>query len=193
MTMSTIIFLLGIGSSGKSTISNELMKLDKTFHVAGFDYAVFDLDKKYWPGGSHDHDGFFIEKAMTPDGEVSDLKSGPVGKNFLKKMLADMIHMADEGKNLIIDTVPSDEEYQQLLAAFSKHKVIHVGLKPPIQVVIDRENMRTDRRPGTAKAEYEKFYANKVFDIEIDTSKVPSHEAAQLVIECISAKNKLRK
>lgn len=171
--MSTIIFLLGIGSSGKSTVSKELLKqLDDTYQVAGFDYAVIDLEKKYWPGGTHDREGFYIEKIMTQDGEVPELKSGAVGKAFIKKMIADMIQMADEGKNLIIDTVPSDEEYQQLLIAFSKHQVILVGLKPPMQVVIDRENIRVDRRPGTAQAEYHKFYGDKVFDVEIDTSKV---------------------
>lgn len=192
--MSIIIFLLGIGSSGKSTVSKELLKqLDDTYQVAGFDYAVIDLEKKYWPGGTHDREGFYIEKIMTQDGEVPELKSGAVGKAFIKKMIADMIQMADEGKNLIIDTVPSDEEYQQLLIAFSKHQVILVGLKPPMQVVIDRENIRADRRPGTAKVEYDKFYGDKVFDVEIDTSTVPAHEAAQSIVEHMSAKNKLRK
>lgn len=176
--MSTIIFLLGIGSSGKSTIAEELQQLDDSYQLVGFDYAVLDLDKKYWPGGTHEQEGFHVVNVMTPLGETPELRTGPVGKSFLKKMLGDIIRLANEGKNLIIDTVPSDDEYQEILAALKEHDVLCVGIKPPVEVIIDRENKRQDRRAGTAKAAYQHFYTNKKFDMEIDTSKVSAQEAS---------------
>jgi len=192
--MSTIIFLLGIGSSGKSTIANALLQhLRDSYHLTGFDYSVESLDKKYWPGGSHEREGFYVKKSITEHGETSELIAGTIGKAFLKKMLEDMIRQADEGNNLIIDTVPSDEEYQELLSAFKDHEILCVGIKPPVEVIIERENRRSDRRPGTAKAAYQQFYANKKFDLEIDTSQVSAEDAVESILAQLQGNKPLHK
>lgn len=189
--MSKIILLLGIGSSGKSTVATELQKAEVNgYQIVGFDYAVLDLDKKYWPGGTHEQEGFHVVNVMTVHGETPELIAGPVGKDFLKKMIDDIIRLADQGNNLIIDTVLSDQEYQQLLDALSKHTVLKVGLKPPLEIVIEREDKRHDRRSGTAKAAYHQFYDNKTFDLVIDTHKTPPLESARLISDCLSHENK---
>lgn len=191
--MSNIILLLGIGSSGKSTVAKELQKqLEEPFQVVGFDYAVMDLDKKYWPGGECEHDGFHVVNVMAEHGETPELRAGPVGKAFLEKMMKDIIALANRGVNLIIDTVPSDAEYKQLQDSLAEHRVLRVGLKPPLETVIERENKRPDRRAGTAKAAYHQFYDYKTFDLVIDTDKTPPSESARLISESLSVDNKLK-
>ncbi len=191
--MSTIIFLLGIGSSGKSTVANALKKqLDNSYQIVGFDYAVLELDKKYWPGGSHEKEGFYVVKVMSEHGETPELRTGAVGKTFLEKMLSDIMQLANKGTNLIIDTVLSDQEYQYLQEAFVNHKVLKIALKPPLEKVIEREDERADRRSGTAKAAYHQFYDTKTFDLIIDTEKTPPDESARLISECVNDKKKLR-
>lgn len=191
--MSNIILLLGIGSSGKSTVAKELLKqLEEPYQLVGFDYAVMDLDKKYWPGGEREQDGFHVVNVMTEHGETPELRTGPVGKAFLENMMKDIIALANRGVNLIIDMVPSDAEYKLLQDSLAEHRVLRVGLKPPLETVIERENKRPDRRSGTAKAVYHQFYDQKIFDLVIDTDKTPPAESARLISECLSADKKLK-
>lgn len=190
--MSNIILLLGIGSSGKSTVAKELLKqLEEPYQLVGFDYAVMDLDKKYWPGGECEQDGFHVVNVTIEHGETPELRSGPIGKAFLKKMIDDMIALANRGVNLIIDMVPSDAEYKHLQDSLAEHRVLRVGLKPPLEKVIEREDKRPDRRSGTAKAAYHQFYDNKTFDLVIDTDKTTAAESGQLIAESISDKKRL--
>lgn len=184
--MSKIILLLGIGSSGKSTVAKELLKqLDEPYQLVGFDYAVMDLDKKYWPGGECEQEGFHVVNVITEHGEIPELRTGPVGKAFLNKMMKDIIALANRGVNLIIDTVPSDAEYKLLQDSLIEHRVFRVGLKPPLEKVIEREDKRPDRRSGTAKAAYHQFYDHKIFDLVIDTDKTLPSESARLISECL--------
>lgn len=187
-SMGKIIFLMGVSSTGKTTISHALQKLDPSFKIVGFDPAVEGLDKKYWPGGSNEKEGFYYVEIETSEGKLPKLCWGTIGEAFLQKMMADIIQAAKEGENLIIDSVLSDEEHQKLLAELSECNVVQIGLKPPLEEVIRREAARGDRKNGLAKATYENFYLDKNFDLEIDTKVISGEEAAKKIMECLKSK-----
>lgn len=60
-------------------------------------------------------------------------------------------------------------------------KFITVGLKPPIEWVIENEKKRGDRKVGRAEQDYKHFYRDKQFDITLDTSKNTPTESAEII------------
>jgi chloramphenicol 3-O-phosphotransferase len=122
------------------------------YEIVGFDYSVLNLDQKYWPGGSQQELGFFYKTIKTDKGELPDLCYGAVGRQFLAEMLEDIIAKAKNGKNLIIDSVLSDEELKTIESECSNCDIVKVGIRPPLAIVIAREIQRGDRKIGIAEA-----------------------------------------
>lgn len=183
---------MGVSSSGKTSVAKEIQnQSSEEYLLVGFDHAVESLDKKYWPGGSHEKEGFYYEQVKTKHGEFPELRHGAVGAQFLKDMMKDIIALANDGKNLIIDFVMSDEEHAALVAGCEDSKIISVGIKPPLDEVIRREKARGDRKEGIAEAAYENFYQGKTFDLLVDTKELtPSKSAEQILDALISPRNR---
>lgn len=177
--MGTIILLLGVGSTGKTTLAKQLVDtISDEFCIMGFDHAVeTHLDKKYWPGGSHEERGFcYVKSDSGPKLEI-----GPEGHAFLRRMFDDILIKAKSGENIIIDSVLSDYEYQKLIEYLPDCHFLKVGLKPPLESVVIRESNRSDRKSGIAKQDYVNFYTNKEFDMMIDTSATSPQTAAEMI------------
>lgn len=190
--MPNIIMLMGVSSSGKTSVAKEIQKqASEEYLLVGFDHAVESLDKKYWPGGSHEKEGFYYEQVKTDKGEFPDLRHGVVGAKFLQEMMNDMIKLANSGKNLIIDFVMSDDERAALIAGCKDCTFIQVGIKPPLDEVIKREKARGDRKIGIAEAAYESFYQGKTFDVLIDTKAMLPGKAAETILNVLIPINRL--
>lgn len=187
--MTKIILLMGIGSTGKTTLANQLVKvLDEDYIIDGFDHAVEkNLDKKYWPDGELKHEGFqFIDGPTGPQ-----MKVGPKGAEFLEFMISDIIQKAKAGNNIIIDYVPSEEDIARFKKELPEVEFISVGLKPPVEWAIKKELERGDRQVGVAKQAYEHFYRGKIFDMEFDTSSLtPEDIASKIKISLSTAPNR---
>jgi chloramphenicol 3-O phosphotransferase len=183
--MTKIILLMGIGSTGKTTLANQLVQvLDEVYLIDGFDHAVEkNLDKKYWPDGALKHEGFqFIDGPTGPQMQV-----GPKGAEFLEFMISDIIKKAKAGNNIIIDYVPSDEDIARFKKELPDVEFISIGLKPPVEWAIKKELERGDRQVGVAKQIYEHFYDSKVFDIEFDTSSLSPQVIANRIKDFLRA------
>lgn len=181
--MSIIMLLMGVSSSGKSSVAKCLKEKSKIpFNIVGFDYAVEEkLDKKYWPGGISEQEGFYyVDQENGPE-----LRKGFIGKKFLKEMMDDIILRGKSGENLIVDQVLSDEEYEQIETEFSDSKIIRIGLKPPITILLERELKRGDRKIGIAEKAYNNFYKGKIFDIEIDSSSMAPEKISENILKMI--------
>jgi chloramphenicol 3-O phosphotransferase len=166
---------LGVGSTGKTTLANALVKiLDEDYIIDGFDYAVENLDKKYWPDGELKHEGFeFADGPMGPYFQI-----GPKGAELLEQMIVGIIQKVREGNNIIIDYVPSDEDIARLKKELPGAEFVSIGLRPPIEWVTQKELERGDRQVGLAKQAYEHFYSGKCFDMEFDTSRLSPQSIA---------------
>ncbi len=177
--MAKIIFLMGVSSTGKTMLANELVRQlpEENFIIDGFDHAVEKLDKKYWPTGELHREGFYYIDG--PDGP--QMQRGPVGDKFLESMIADIIRKAQDGKNIIIDYVPPEEDIARFKKELPEAEFITVGLKPPIEWVIENEKKRGDRKVGMAEQDYKHFYRDKHFDITLDTSENTPTESAEII------------
>lgn len=184
--MSIIIILMGVSSSGKTSVAKEIQnQASDKYLLVGFDHAVESLDKKYWPGGAHEKEGFYYEQVNTGKGEFPELRHGPVGAKFLHDMMSEMIEHANNGNNLIVDFVMSDEEKATLIGSCKGSTILQVGIKPPLEEVIRREKARGDRKVGIAEAAYENFYKGKTFDIMIDTNELSPSMTAERILKLL--------
>lgn len=180
-----IIFLNGTSSAGKSTLALELQKvLPPSLHV-GIDHFFVMLPPDYVFGGSHALEGIYLE---FEDDQNTTVKTGPVGKQLAYAMHRSIKALHDSQFNLIIDELLFDKDtFKDYLELFHDCTVYFIAVKPPLEVVQQREQMRQDRVPGMAKGLYEATYADKIYDLEIDTSLLTPQESTKKIIDYIEA------
>lgn len=181
-----IILLNGASSAGKSSIAVKLQeKMHPALHV-GFDHFCIMLPGSYMFGGAHADQGFSAVCRQDEKGPIIDVKTGPVGKELGFAMRRAMKALADSNFSLIIDELLlSPEELPDYKELFRDYKVYFISVKPPLDVVIQREKERGDRVLGMARGCYEVVYANKLVDLEIDSSKGTPEQLAQEILNFI--------
>jgi chloramphenicol 3-O phosphotransferase len=163
-----IIFLNGTSSAGKTSIAKELQeRLQEP-------YMLLSLD------------AFFLmypEKAIDPQtksgAEVFVRLVPGVVEGFHKAAAA----LASTGNNLIIDHVLQEDEWlDQCLQCLAEYSVLFVGVKCPLNILSEREKQRSDREPGTAEYQFSKVHADRIYDVEVDTSVLsPEHCADEIM------------
>lgn len=148
MLKGKIILLNGVSSSGKSTLSKELVKeLSNFFHFSIDDYDIM------------------IERIE--DRENERLIPVPTEDFF-----HDTIRMfSDKGINLIIDQIlHNDFTMEDCLFKLKDYPVLFVGVHCPIEELERREVNRGDRAIGQAKFQLQYVHQqNELYDIEVDT------------------------
>ncbi|OED41307.1 hypothetical protein AB833_09850 [Chromatiales bacterium (ex Bugula neritina AB1)] len=170
--MSSVIFLHGTSSSGKSTIAKSLQT---------------QLDLPFW----HFSSDKMIESDMLPqrsnDNSAFDWKiNRPLFFNAFHGCITAIL---DTGNNMILDhIIESHEWYLDLQLSLSKHDVFFTAIHCPISVLREREIYREDRYIGNryiGEAEYhlQHVHTYSKYDFEIDSSKQPVEMTAGLIID----------
>ena len=113
---------------------------------------------------------------------------GPAGLRFLTGMNAAYAAFAAAGNNLIIDDALWEPDALRLaVQALHTYPVLFVAVNIPLEVAMQREIERGDRLLGGARTFYERAYANRIYDLEVDTSQCSPEECAQTIYEAIQA------
>lgn len=148
MNRGKIIFLNGVSSSGKSTLSKELVKrLPDFFH---FSLDDFDL---------------VIEK-------MEDREEGHTITVPTEYFYHQTIKMfSDKGVNLILDHILHDEfTMKDCVNALQDYPVFFIGMYCPVEELDRREIARGDRRVGQAKSQLTFVHRqNEIYDLEVNT------------------------
>lgn len=114
------------------------------------------------------------------------VKTGPVGLQLITAMQQSMKALIDNQFTLIIDELLFDEfSMQGYLNVFSGYKVYFIAVKPPVEVVKQRERDRGDRVIGVGELLYEPTYGNKIYDLVIDSSLSTPHQSAKTIVDFI--------
>ncbi len=177
------IFLHGTGSIGKTSIAKALQEgLDEPYLHVGFDLFVPMMPAPYILEGRKAQEGisFIKDKIGEPV-----FKIGTEGTKFLSGITHAIIALANQGNNIIIDEVIVGEKYEEYLLALKFCHQIHVGLFAPLEIIEQREKARGDRRPGQARAEYERVHEGKKYDIKINTNELSPQESAEKIKQYI--------
>jgi chloramphenicol 3-O-phosphotransferase/catechol 2,3-dioxygenase-like lactoylglutathione lyase family enzyme len=179
MGRAKVIVLNGTSSSGKSSIARELQTLlaEPYLHL-GVDAFIDMLPARYFGDQPPADEGFRLVKRA--DG--TDIHTGPIAQRLLRGMYDCFTALAAAGNHLIIDHVILDREgLADLVEAVADFEALFVGVRCPLEVLLQRESARPDRAPGMARAQYPVVHAHCIYDLEIDTSlQTPSAAAAQI-------------
>lgn len=148
MKKGTIVLLNGVSSSGKTTLSKEIVRLLPDY----FHLSIDDFD-------------FVIEK-------MEDRKNGrliPVPTEYFFHRTVAMF--SDSGTNLVVDQLLHDRfTMDDCFKVLQDYPVFFVGVHCPIQELEQRERARGDREPGLSKRQLQFVHQqNEPYDIEVDT------------------------
>lgn len=100
-----IIYLSGISSAGKTTLSRELQRaLPEPYLYLGIDLFIYMMPPGYW---NDNPDGFTLEKTE----RGTEIKTGPFAQDLSEAMLDTIANLARTGRNLVVDDVILSQDY----------------------------------------------------------------------------------
>lgn len=171
--MSTIIFLNGTSSSGKTTLLKALQKeLPEPYLDMGIDKFIWMLPSRY------------LDHPLWDDVLGKAHHSGPLGLTLFSGMHHAIAAAASRGNNVLADHVFVEKAWVEECAnLFARMNAYLIGVKCPLEVVEQREKDRKDRTLGQAKLQYEVIHKYVAYDLEVDTSLLNPEECAEQVIE----------
>jgi chloramphenicol 3-O phosphotransferase len=175
-----IVFLNGVGSSGKSSIAKALQGIT----TQPFLHIQMDIFIEMLPEALQESAEGFAYETIREDGKpVVAIKTGQVGERVLRGMRHAIAAMAAQGNNLIVDDVLCDGEMPQYVALLSPFDLHLVGVFAPLDVLEARERARDDRLIGLARWQYDRVHQGIDYDLEVDTSIGSPLECAKLIKE----------
>lgn len=182
MKQGIIVFLNGTSSSGKTSISTELLNQNEIpFHHLSIDDFFLRLFKDYID---------FINTKCS-NIESDDREDVPVSSDIIIDPLVSVFYstikfMSAKGMNVIVDTVnDNDERLNTCLSLLMDHPVLFVGVACSKEELIRREELRGDREIGLAISQYDKVYRFNEYDIDLNTETLRPNECANLILDYI--------
>lgn len=166
--MGTIIFLNGTSSSGKSSIARSLQKvLPVPFLHVEVDAFLKMVPEEFWKTADQDAQWQF----------VATLASG-----FHRALAA----LSCAGCSLIVDHVLLEPAWLgECLDILPSDQVLFVGVHCSLDELEGRERKREDRGAGSARGQFDRVHAARVYDVEVDTEALRPDECAGKIIACL--------
>lgn len=178
-----VIVLNGTSSSGKSTLAKALQaRLGGPWLVVGIDTVVFALPKAYldqplWS------EVFRYVPAEAGSAAPFRIVTGDLGVRLIHGLHAMVAALAAQGHGVIVDHVLLEPEWLPDLRARldDTAELIVVGVRCPLDVVVERERTRKDRTLGQAAAQHDVIHRGIAYDVEVDTSVLSPADAADVI------------
>ena len=171
--MSTIIFINGTSSSGKTSLLKALQnQLQEPYLDMGIDRFIWMLPKRY------------LDRPLWDDVLGKAHHSGPVGLTLFSGMHHAIAAAASRGNNIIADHVFVEKVWVDECAyLFADMNAYLIGINCPLEILEKRERDRKDRTLGQARAQYDVIHKHTEYDLDVDTSSLSPTECAEKVIE----------
>ena len=171
--MSTIIFINGTSSSGKTSLLKALQKkLQEPYLNMGIDKFIWMLPSRY------------LDRPLWDEVLGKALHAGPVGLSLFSGMHHAIAAAANRGNNVIADHALVEKAWvDECASLFAGMNAYLIGLYCPLEVLEQREKDRKDRTLGQARLQFDVIHKYTKYDLELDTSKLTTEECADNVIE----------
>lgn len=182
MKPGTIIILNGTSSSGKTSILRELQKILPEPHLeAGIDKFIFMMPERY------------LERPLWDEVLGLAVTAGETGQRLFSGMHHAVAALSRSGINVIMDHVLVDPAWvREIVDLFNGLPVIIVGIRCPLEVLIERESARKNRTPGQAAAQYPLLHRNMIYDVEVDTSITNPLDCARMIEKRVNSPEPLQ-
>jgi chloramphenicol 3-O phosphotransferase len=188
-----VIFLNGSSSSGKTTLAIMLQQLlDEPYQHIALDQFRDGMPGRFRglnsPAGTPGDRGLNIVP-IDKDGErVTEIRFGEHGERVLRGMRRAIAAFAREGNNVIIDDLLFKNDYLlDYAAALHDIPAWMIGIRCSLDIVNEREALRSGRFPGTATSHFHEVHAHDAgYDLEVDTSASSPKECAELIVACLA-------
>ncbi len=160
-----IILLNGPSSSGKSTLSKALKALIE--ETRNERYVIVSID---------DFMKLSTEETIYED-DVFEI-SGDMCTSALEALKT--------AHGVIIDHVITSERiFRQLTEMLGRYHIHAVHVTCPIDVLLERENARKNRCPGSAEASYTYLFPKNGYELTVDTSVMTPAECSSEICSVI--------
>ncbi|OME86237.1 chemotaxis protein [Paenibacillus sp. FSL A5-0031] len=175
MKQGIIVLMNGTSSSGKTSISNELMNQKEIlFHHLSIDDFIKDFFNKKFSD---------VEPAIEVDEQViAQIMFDPLVSLYYStiKLFSEM------GLNVIVDTViENDKWFNECLDIFFNQPTLFIGVICSKEELIRREQARGDRNIGLAASQFSKVYSFDEYDLEVNTEEMNPIECAEKILSFI--------
>jgi chloramphenicol 3-O phosphotransferase len=184
-----IILVNGTSSSGKTTLvkglQSTLPELWLEMGIDRFAYALPGrvLGQPVWPQ---------LFRYVRPDGAADgpfSIETTELGHRFISGIHATAAALAGAGLNVIVDQVLLEQAWvDEWTRRWAEFDVLFVGVRCPLEVVLQRERERQDRTLGQAEAQFAVVHRwSDRYDVEVDTSVLTPDEAVAHIRAALDA------
>jgi len=174
-----IVLLNGTSSSGKTSISTELINQKEIL------FQHLSLDDFF-----DNYNNFVNNKLIdTSPKEIDHQVVAQIVDDSLFSVYHSTVKLFSEmGLNIIADTVlDNDKRFNECLDMFANRPVLFVGVKCSKEELIRREQRRGDRNIGLASFQFDQIYRFDEYDLEVNTEILNSAECAKEILNFIQS------
>ncbi|UNK21061.1 chloramphenicol phosphotransferase CPT family protein [Paenibacillus sp. N3/727] len=180
MKQGLIVLMNGTSSSGKTSISMELINQKEIlFHHLSIDDFFYNFND-------------FIDNKfpdLKPTRELDDQGIAQIIFDPIISMYYSTIKLFSEmGLNVIVDTViDNDKRFNDYLDVLFDHPTLFVGVICSKEELIRREQIRGDRKIGLANSQFNTVYCFNEYDLEVNTEELNPIECAEKILSFIKS------
>lgn len=160
----TIVVLNGPSSAGKSTLSKYLCENLDEHHL----HVELDVFRSMEPANYWDVETQLAQVRVAA---------------LCRAINATAATFSRHGQPVIVDHVLSSDAWRYMLEDLIGLPVFIIGVFCALEVLIEREQTRGDRKIGLAESQFHSIHADRHYDYVVDTSSSNVAECGQLVLE----------
>jgi len=173
MTAGKIIILNGTSSSGKTSILHALQNImSEPYLDAGIDKFIWMLPERY------------LERPLWDDVLGLATTAGEAGHHLMHGMHQAIATLSEAGWNVVADHVLVEPRWlEECVRLFADLPAYLIGIRCPLDVLVEREKSRKNRTLGQAAAQFPLVHRHGVYDLEVDTSLMSVEQCALAIKE----------
>ncbi|CAJ0792709.1 Chloramphenicol 3-O phosphotransferase [Ralstonia holmesii] len=164
-----IVVLNGPSSAGKSTLSKYLCENLVEHHL----HIELDAFRNMEPIGYWD-----VERQLAQVRVAA----------LCRAMNATAATFSRHGQSVIVDHVLSSDAWHYMLEDLIDLPVFLVGVFCSLEVLIDRERNRGDRKIGLAESQFASIHASRHYDCVVDTSSASEIECGRSILDWLQSR-----
>ncbi|WDH80504.1 chloramphenicol phosphotransferase CPT family protein [Paenibacillus urinalis] len=179
MKRGLIVYLNGTSSSGKTSLSTELINQKE---IPFYHLSIDEFFSNY---------NDFVNNKFPdepPRGIDHQVVSQIVDHSIFSVYLSTIKLLSELGFNVIVDTViPNDKSFNDFYDVLIDHPILFIGVRCSKEELTRREQGRGDRAIGLAHSQFDYTYSYNEYDLEVNTEELSPVECTDKILSFIKS------